>query len=263
MPRPSIQRRLIVIMVLSQSLLALGLLLAGIFYTEKRLNASLDATMQGRMMSLAALVRFTEDANDKLYFDRSLLPSSIDPEHPDLYSVWVNDTELLARSDNWPPDLQIDLRNKHRLHFEVGGVHYRGIRGSQIPVLDREDGKAPTPATLTIVYASPTEHVEGQVYQAGLFIAFCSFVLLGCTVGLGVWGVRRGLLPLGELAREAGQVSAQQWRLRVPEDARQIRELLPLTQAMTEMLGRLERSFTQQREFMGNAAHELKTPVAI
>jgi signal transduction histidine kinase len=32
---------------------------------------------------------------------------------------------------------------------------------------------------------------------------------------------------------------------------------------MTEMLGRLQRSFEQQREFLGNAAHELKTPVAV
>jgi signal transduction histidine kinase len=32
---------------------------------------------------------------------------------------------------------------------------------------------------------------------------------------------------------------------------------------MTEMLGRLQHSFVEQREFMGNAAHELKTPVAV
>ena len=41
------------------------------------------------------------------------------------------------------------------------------------------------------------------------------------------------------------------------------RELLPLTQAMTSMLQGLHRAFTQQREFLANAAHELKTPVAI
>jgi len=32
---------------------------------------------------------------------------------------------------------------------------------------------------------------------------------------------------------------------------------------MTTMLARLEHSFVQQKEFMGNAAHELKTPVAV
>ena len=32
---------------------------------------------------------------------------------------------------------------------------------------------------------------------------------------------------------------------------------------MTQMLARLEYSFRQQREFIGNAAHELKTPVAV
>jgi signal transduction histidine kinase len=32
---------------------------------------------------------------------------------------------------------------------------------------------------------------------------------------------------------------------------------------MTDMLGRLRCSFVQQREFLGNAAHELKTPVAV
>ncbi len=40
-------------------------------------------------------------------------------------------------------------------------------------------------------------------------------------------------------------------------------ELEPLTQAMTSMLSGLHRAFTQQREFLANAAHELKTPVAI
>ena len=48
-----------------------------------------------------------------------------------------------------------------------------------------------------------------------------------------------------------------------PKEAEEIEELRPLTESMTQMLARLEYSFEQQREFLGNAAHELKTPVAV
>jgi hypothetical protein len=57
-PRGSIKARLITIVVLSQTLLAAGLLLTGIFYTHQRLLSTLDAGMQARAMSLAALVRY-------------------------------------------------------------------------------------------------------------------------------------------------------------------------------------------------------------
>jgi signal transduction histidine kinase len=39
--------------------------------------------------------------------------------------------------------------------------------------------------------------------------------------------------------------------------------LAPLTRAMETMLATLYRAFTSQQEFLANAAHELKTPVAI
>jgi signal transduction histidine kinase len=65
------------------------------------------------------------------------------------------------------------------------------------------------------------------------------------------------------LARQAALVSTQRWKLQPPKEAKDIEELRPLTESMTQMLARLEYSFTQQREFVGNAAHELKTPVAV
>jgi len=65
------------------------------------------------------------------------------------------------------------------------------------------------------------------------------------------------------LARQAALVSTQSWKLQPPKEAEEIEELRPLTDSMTQMLARLEYSFKQQREFIGNAAHELKTPVAV
>ena len=70
-------------------------------------------------------------------------------------------------------------------------------------------------------------------------------------------------MPLQSLARQAALVSTQSWKLQPPKEAEEIEELRPLTESMTQMLARLEYSFKQQREFVGNAAHELKTPVAV
>ena len=260
----SMQRRLIAAVMLSQLLLAAGLMLAGVLYTHRRLLATLDAGLQGRAMSVAALVRYTEDATGKVYFDDTLMPQSIDPKHPDLFAVWTERSGLLTRSSNWPAGLEISPGEaRNHWNFRSNHIRYRALRVSQVPVLDREEGKAFQPQTLTIVYAAPTLQLESQVREAGVFIALASLVLLGATGLLALWGIRRGLRPLEHLAAQATRVSANNWEFRVPEDVQQVEELRPLTRSMAHMLERLERSFAEQREFVGNAAHELKTPVAV
>jgi heavy metal sensor kinase len=263
MRQTSIRKQLIAIVVLSQALLAAGLLLTGIYYTEWRLLSTLDAAMQARAMSVAALVRYTEDSSGNVYFDDSLIPPSIDPSHPDLFAVWTEKSGLLARSRNWPQGLEISPAGKDHWRFKWAHVHYRGLRVFHAPVLDREEGDAFHPQTLTVVYAAPLIQLDQQVSAAGFSIAAWSALLLGITVLLAVWGIRRGLLPLEQLAERAALVSSHDWELHIPEDAERTTELRPLLQSMTNMLARLERSFVQQKEFLGNAAHELKTPLAV
>ena len=259
----SIRGRLVAIVVLSQGLLAAGLLLTGVFSARQRLLATLDATMQARALSMAALVRYTEDATGNVYFDESLVPPAIDPAHPDLFGVWTERSGLLAHSANWPSGLEIAPAGRAHWNFTWAHIRYRGLRLFRTPVLDREEGSSFYPQTLTIVYAAPTHRIEEQVRAAGIFIALASLVLLGATVPLAVWGIGRGLLPLRQLAGQAALISTDNWQLHPPKDAQQISELGPLIQSMETMLARLERSFVQQREFLGSAAHELKTPVAV
>jgi signal transduction histidine kinase len=263
MLRDSIKGRLIATVILSQSLLAAGLLFAGVFYTHRRLLSTLDAGMQGHAMSVAALVRYTEDASGNVYFDNSLMPESLDPNHPDMFAVWTERSGLLVRSANWPSGLNLEHVGDNHWNFSWDNVPYHALRVSHVPVLDREEGSSFQPQTLTIVYAAPMIRLREQVRAAGVFIALASLILLGVTILLALWGIRRGLLPLQHLAGQAALVTAHHWDFRPAEDAQQIAELRPLTQSMTSMLGRLEHSFVQQREFLGNAAHELKTPVAV
>src|SRR5205809_163457 len=213
--RDSIQRRLIATVVLFQSLLTVSLVLVGVSDTFWRLLSTLDTSMQAHAMSVAALVRYTEDATGNVYFDDTLLPSSIDPNHPDLFAVWADRSGLVARSDNWPQGLEIPSAPNHHWNFEWNGVPYHALRVSHVPILDREEGKAFRPQTLTIFYAAPTIRLRMQVRRAGAFIALAGMLLLAATVLLAFRGIRRGLRPLQNLAQEASRVSAQNWELRL------------------------------------------------
>jgi signal transduction histidine kinase len=77
------------------------------------------------------------------------------------------------------------------------------------------------------------------------------------------WLLNRGLAPLRELAAEAAGVSVDSWDFVPPPRARTIRELAPLTVALETVLTGLEQAFLQQRRFVSDAAHELKTAVAV
>jgi len=259
----SIQGRLMATVVLSQALLAVGLVFAGQYYTYHRLLSTLDANLEAHAMSVAALVRYTEDASGNVYFDKTLLPGPIDPEHPDLFCVWTERSGLLTCSGNWPGGLELSRAGRMHWNFKWNRARYRGLRLANVPVLDREEGAQFHPQNLTIVYAARTAQIEKQVRAAAVFIALSSLGLLALTVGLALAGIKRGLLPLQELAARSALVSANHWQLDVPESARRVEELAPLTDSMTMMLARLESAFSAQREFLGNATHELKTPVAV
>src|ERR1700693_304033 len=125
MLRGSIKARLITIVVLSQTLLAAGLLFTGVFDTHQRLLPTLDAGMQPRAMSVPALVRYAEDASGNVYFDETLMPSSLDPAHPDLLAVWTERSGLLTRSANWPAGLEIPPNGPDHWNFKFAHVHYR------------------------------------------------------------------------------------------------------------------------------------------
>jgi two-component system sensor histidine kinase TctE len=85
--------------------------------------------------------------------------------------------------------------------------------------------------------------------------------LLG-QLGISVYTVRRGLLPLEELSTLAGKITPGSSSIRLPKSGMP-QEILPLVGAVNCALDRLDEGMQQQREFTANAAHQLRTPLTV
>ena len=82
------------------------------------------------------------------------------------------------------------------------------------------------------------------------------------TLVIGVLTIRDSLAPLREVARQAAEIGPRSTDLRLPV-AGLPAELKPLVTAINSAFARLDEGFRLQRDFTADAAHELRTPLAI
>ena len=82
------------------------------------------------------------------------------------------------------------------------------------------------------------------------------------TILIGAVTVRRAMAPLKRLSAMAGAIDPRHAGGRLGEDGVPW-EVLPLVQAVNRAIGRIELALQQQRRMTANAAHELRTPLAI
>lgn len=93
-------------------------------------------------------------------------------------------------------------------------------------------------------------------------LAVIGGVFLVVTLGLNLLILRRSLRPLRRVSEEAAAIGPQTASRRLSDQEVPV-EVLPLVSAVNSVLDRLEEGYVAQRGFIADAAHELRTPLAV
>lgn len=126
--------------------------------------------------------------------------------------------------------------------------------------------RANSPAgTVSIVVARALEadslaHTVLKDFARDITWAILLFAL--AILAVGIWSIRRGLGPLRAVSARAATIGPETTGVRLSGEGLPS-ELLPLVAGFNQALDRLERGLILQREFTANAAHQLRTPLAI
>jgi signal transduction histidine kinase len=206
-----------------------------------------DVMLQGRADSLVASLGHVPQ-------------SQVAAPNSDLFEIVNAAGFVVVHSRNMKPDApKLVGRPSDYGYFDFTweGKPYRALRLQEIVAGTEHE------PSFTVIYAASTddlrhEAVEAAIYYTKVALSF----LLGITVLL-IWFLRSRLAPLNELAMQAGRVSTDSWQFETPASALGVQELRPIAISIQSLLHGLKMSFDRQKQFTGDAAHELKTSIAI
>jgi signal transduction histidine kinase len=118
------------------------------------------------------------------------------------------------------------------------------------------------PSGPAVAYAGASvEPVTDSIHSVEVLLAVVGPALILLTGGMTWWLVGRTLDPVEAIRAEVAEISAAGLARRVPErDTGD--EIQRLAQTMNSMLARLDDATSRQRQFVSDAAHELRSPVA-
>jgi signal transduction histidine kinase len=178
--------------------------------------------------------------------------------HPDEEFVQILDSAgaVIAASDNLRGDPPVaEIRGEGSVQLDAVPFAERSFLAVGVAGVDGHG------RPLTIVVGRSLEPVSEALREVTVLLVFALPLLL-VLVGFGAWwAVGRALAPVEAIRSEVEVISTQQLHRRVP-DAPGSDEIARLARTMNTMLARLELEHARERQFVSDASHELRSPIA-
>jgi signal transduction histidine kinase len=214
------------------------------------LLSSVDAAAAGRVRDTVAALDFDTGVD----LDDSLLMTD-----QRVFAVQVIDASgvVIRRSASAPdtPLLPLD---------EFGSTLRSGFEDDLSPNDDmRMAGQRADTATgtYTVIVGAGSEAAEYTAATVALLLAFAAPVIASVAGAASYRLVKRSLRSVEAIRAQVAEISASDLAERVPVPP-QYDEISALAVTMNEMLARVEAGHEAQRRFVGDASHELRSPLA-
>ncbi|TFH87328.1 sensor histidine kinase [Billgrantia azerbaijanica] len=252
----SLYRRLLAWLLVP--LLALGGLMVVQAWLEARRTAdrAFDRLLEAASLAIAEQVQWQDE---RLWLD--LPPAALemlatDAEERVFYSLVDREGRFITGNAELPGDTRRDDTGGDTLFYrniDWQGLSLRlGVRRSRL-----EDWRQSEPFEIRVAHSR-----EGRDALAGeLLRANLAYILAMAALAVGVLlaAIRAALAPLTRLRRA---IRARDPRTLAPLDLPLPRELAELRETLNELLARMRRVRANQERFIGDASHQLRTPLA-
>lgn len=221
-----------------------------------------DDELERRATQIARLVKRAPDGTARLELSPRLESLYSSPSRTRLLVVRKADGTIIAASDaefakavgGW----SVTRSQRHAFRLDDFGPTSQDYNGLMV----REESVA-GPLLITVAAASDAEALAEGLTKA--FMADVAWAIPLFAAGMlvvVVLSLRRGLRPVRAVSEKAAAIGPSTTGVRLPTDGMPT-ELVPLVAAVNGAFDRLEQGFAVQQQFTANAAHELRTPLAI
>jgi len=258
----SIRFRLTVWYALIFSVAMAVVFLAFYLLTQQSLLSHTDAAITAHNEKIVEIVSQEDTAMNQSFINDSQIFAQQFNEMPgmllvigDPYGKILYQSQNLGVNENVVTDLLEKSANIIRPTFVNRNIGATPLRFGVFPA--HRNGQLQA----IVLMGQPMDVIQKSLNTLTLTLISVYFGLLVLTGAGGFLLARKALSPIAQVSKQLKKISAENLKERVPEPSTGD-EIEELSQTFNSLLDHLDEAFIRERQFIGDVAHELKTPVA-